>query len=534
MNVFLLQLAKFFLFTLNIFFVVYYADLKTGFHIDELYSFAHSNSTQGAFLSENIDSFFLDTNHELQNKWIDGRDFHDYLTVQEYEKFGYSHIWENMAKDVHPPFYYILLHTVCSFFPDMFTKWHGAFLNIILWVLTLYMLSKLSGLFFADKKIALIPVICYAFSQIGFDTVIYIRMYLLQTLLTISLIYETILLLNENKLNKCNIFLIFLYSFLGIFTHYNAIVFSFLVASTTCFVLLLRKNWKLLFAYSCAMLLSVGLLFILFPEATYAIFSSQRSEDIAHVSWDFFLFIKAFFVFYNSSIYVLFNTQATLVKYFVGILFFVFLFVNRNKFLAHKLFYFLFFIVLSMGTWLVFYMPNMNQFTYRYFMLLFPLLIIVIFYVLYSVLKNLNVSPKIIFVVFFVFAFISSINTYFNKNSPYFNLRNDELTEDFIESTKGKKIFFLTPYLWMLFENSHYFMDAQKVYISLEHCNLELKEILMKNKDAYFMYFNKDGSDCINCYPLEKADICDEFKNNLVFIYTVRIGERFYDVYKIR
>lgn len=524
-------LAFLLLFIFNILLIVYYADLKTGFHIDELYSYAHSNSTQGAFLSENIDSFFHDTNKDLQNKWIKGEIFHNYLTVQHDEQFKYKHIWDNMAKDVHPPLYYILLHTVCSFFPDMFTKWHGISLNIMLWSLTLLAMFKLSRLFFNDKYIALTPVVCYAFSQIGIDTVIYTRMYLLQTLLALLLIYENILLLNKNKINNRNIFLIFLYSFLGIFTHYNAIIFSFFTAFTTCIILFLRKNWKLLFAYSCAMLCSICLLFVLFP-AYDGIFHSQRSADVFYVGWNPIVLIKSVLVFYNSSCALLFNAPIFLLNCILIILFVAYVFINKNNIHSEKNIIFLFSILSVVGTWLVYFMPHMGQFMYRYFMLLFPFFTIFIFYCMYSVIKYFNITKHTIYSIFFILVFLNSINTNFLLNSPY-NMQNDVNTDNFIKRSKDKEVIIVTPFIWMLFEHIHYFQNAKKIYVSLDKCDLDVKKQIHKNKEALIMILNKDGKACINCYPRIPTTICGGLRNDIHYLYTVRIGERFYDIYDI-
>lgn len=544
MNVFLLLIlsnlkhnkviiAAITLILINILLIIHYVDLKTGFHIDELYSYAHSNSTQGAFLSEHIDSFFLDTNKDLQNKWISGKEFHDYLTVQKDEQFRYSHIWDNMANDVHPPFYYILLHTVCSFFPDEFNKWHGISLNIILWVLTLYMTFKFSCLFFSDKKIAFTVPLLYAFSRIGLDTVIYTRMYLLQTLLAISLLYETFLLLNKNQINKRNIFLIFLYSFLGIFTHYNAIVFSFFIAGATCCILLFRKNWKLLLIYSCSMLLSLIFLFIIFPSASNALFNSARSEDFNYIIWKLPIFIKTFTVLYISALSLLLNIPLVVLKFVFPIIFLLYLIIKNKHITQDKLIIFLFSIISIMGMWLVYYMPNMNQFIYRYFMLLFPSITILFCYIIYSILTFFNIKNNVIFIIFAFLSFVNLITTDYSKNSPY-SFQNDEITNNFISFAKDKKIFMSTPFIWMTFEHINYFKDTEKVYVSLDACDFEMKKQMIKNRDAIYLYFSKDGSDCINCYPSQIAPMCNEMKQDLIYVYTVRIGERFYDVYKIR
>ena len=107
---------------------------KENFHVDELWTYAHANSTQGAYLSPRIDSYLKYVRTDLFYRWIPGEAFHDYLTVQPEEAFRYGHIGENLKVVEHPPLYFWLLHTICSFFPDVFSKWQSAGLNLAIWV----------------------------------------------------------------------------------------------------------------------------------------------------------------------------------------------------------------------------------------------------------------------------------------------------------------------------------------------------------------------------------------------------------------
>ena len=145
---------------------------KENFHVDELWTYAHANSTQDAYLSPRIDSYLKYVKTDLFYRWIPGEAFHDYLTVQPEEAFRYGHIGENLAKDVHPPLYYWLLHTVCSFFPDVFSKWQSAGLNLVLWVLTLAALFKLARILLPEPGAALAAVGIYAFSLMGLETAV--------------------------------------------------------------------------------------------------------------------------------------------------------------------------------------------------------------------------------------------------------------------------------------------------------------------------------------------------------------------------
>ena len=194
---------------------------KQVIHPDELFSYGHANSSQGTYLSNDLDPYFANLEQVFYNKWIDGRYLFEYLTVQEEETFRYDLIWDNLAKGVHPPLYYVLLHTVCSFFPETFSIWFSGGLNILLWCLLLIAYLKLAKEFFPTNAWAMLPVLLYAFSAAGFSTVLFLRLYVLQTLLAVCLVYEHVKLLKKNEANLTSLLLIFAYAAGGNFNGRN-------------------------------------------------------------------------------------------------------------------------------------------------------------------------------------------------------------------------------------------------------------------------------------------------------------------------
>ncbi|MBO5284823.1 MAG: hypothetical protein J6B00_02995, partial [Alphaproteobacteria bacterium] len=142
---------------LNLSVVFHIFQAKQAFHSDEQWSYAHANSSKGAYLDAEIDSYYQVNDgirQRLFNRWIDGQTFNDYLTVQQGERFKYRHIYENLKIVEHPPLYFLLLHTVCSFFPDNFDKWHAGSINIVLFILIYIALFKLSELMLNDSRLA--------------------------------------------------------------------------------------------------------------------------------------------------------------------------------------------------------------------------------------------------------------------------------------------------------------------------------------------------------------------------------------------
>lgn len=65
------------------------------------------------------------------------------MTVQQNQRFDYENVWKKQAADVHPPLYYTLVHTVCSLFPGVYSKWFGASVNLVFGLFTLYVTRKL-------------------------------------------------------------------------------------------------------------------------------------------------------------------------------------------------------------------------------------------------------------------------------------------------------------------------------------------------------------------------------------------------------
>ena len=115
---------------------------KKGYDSDEIYSYSLANSYFKPFLdeSDNWNMNYVSEVIPYLETWINGSVLHDYITVQNGEQFSYSSVWYNQSKDVHPPFYYAVLHTICSFFPDIYSPWFSLSLNYLSVILVMILL----------------------------------------------------------------------------------------------------------------------------------------------------------------------------------------------------------------------------------------------------------------------------------------------------------------------------------------------------------------------------------------------------------
>ena len=252
----------------------YLTSLKKQFFIDEIYSYILSNSYSADRIAT---AGFYD-------KWVNGEDLLPLAEVQEGERFAYGKTYYNNTLDAHPPFYYFLLHTVCSFFPNSYSKWLGIGLNLVLFVSSQIMLFLLSKKIFGTSVWAVIPPVLYGCSLYAVNTAILIRMYMLSTLLTVILTYLHYEFVFGKERPKRIYPWFFVTTFLGVFTHYFFALYAFFLAAATCIYLLVNKRFKRLFGYMAVMLGAVGLVFLVFPAGIKQITGSDTNNISGEVT----------------------------------------------------------------------------------------------------------------------------------------------------------------------------------------------------------------------------------------------------------
>lgn len=256
------------LLTLQMIMMLFFCIKKQEFHIDEIYSYILSNS---------YDCEKLSASKDIKNHWIRGSDsFNDFVTVQPDERFAYDKTYYNNTRDAHPPLFYFVLHTVCSFFPDKFSKWLGLSVNLLTFVLTQLILLRISRMLFRESIWQLLPVALYGFSPIAVDTVLYIRMYSMLTLFTLMLFYIHLLMFEEKI--KYPYLWCFGVTFLGVFTQYYFAIAAFYLALVCCIVLWKNKKIRDLLYYSVSMMSGVLLVFLVYPAALRQITGSDTNN----------------------------------------------------------------------------------------------------------------------------------------------------------------------------------------------------------------------------------------------------------------
>ena len=154
--------------------VVFFGTQKRSFFCDEIFSYGLANSQDITFLE-------YDSVHQYNpDGWLDHIFFRNYVEVNNGEQLNFHAAIVNQERDVHPPLYYILLHIVCALFPKSFSKWTGIGLNLCLLLIAdflIYYITKET----VGKRISVVSIAFWSLSAAGLSNILFIRMYMLQT-----------------------------------------------------------------------------------------------------------------------------------------------------------------------------------------------------------------------------------------------------------------------------------------------------------------------------------------------------------------
>ncbi len=244
---------------------------KQGYHEDELLNYNLANSPE--LLLEDI----------VKAKMSDGtplkaEDFNSYLAVGNDHRFDYGMVYQNQIVDgVHPPFYYWLVHTVCSFFPGVFNKWLGFIVNLVMMAAALVLLFRVGKRVTDNNLYALIAVGGYALSIACITTTIYLRMYATLTFFVLAFLAVTLRIYDRrNQVRIFDLILLLVTVTLGVLTQYYFVVFAGLIGFVFLIFSIKDKNIKTLIKYIVTALIGAGIALAVYPNMIMQVLGSDR------------------------------------------------------------------------------------------------------------------------------------------------------------------------------------------------------------------------------------------------------------------
>ncbi len=262
--------ALFILLCLQVLLLIYFGSRKAGFHEDEYYSFYSTNRTAGLY--------------EPDREWVERDVFRKEFVVLPGEGFRYGLVSMVQSWDVHPPLFYFILHTACSFFPGVFSKWLGIGVNMIAFCINFVLLSWLAFMVTGkDRKLTFAVAAVYGWNGVIISGVMFIRMYewLTVFVLLCACLHVRAMVEKDRSMRKFLLPLMAV-NFCGFLTQYYYILFLFFMASGFClWELLWRKKWINCMKYGMACGFSLLLAIISYPASLSHIFRGYRGTGAA-------------------------------------------------------------------------------------------------------------------------------------------------------------------------------------------------------------------------------------------------------------
>lgn len=251
-----------------------YGFQKAGFHEDEYYTYYSTNRSIGLF--------------QPDREWQERQAVLDEFTVRRGEEFNYGLVKLVQSWDVHPPLYYFIFHTICSFVPGVFTKWTGIAANLIAFTISFVFLCLLMERLRVPFWVELLTLIFWGLNPQTVSANIFVRMYAWLGAAVIVCGYLHVRLIKEYDTLSLDLGQLFLkgylpimtVSFLGFLIQYFYIFFFFCIGvATTAVIVFSKRHIKegALYAAGCA--ISLALAVLVYPSALRHLFGGYRGSD---------------------------------------------------------------------------------------------------------------------------------------------------------------------------------------------------------------------------------------------------------------
>ena len=473
---------------------------KKDFHSDEIWSYGFANSSNGAHL------YMSDDNKEMKNmnEWVDDAVLKDYITIDKSEIFNYKMVYDNCAADIHPPFYFMILHFISSLFPGRFSGWFAFCINIFAFILAQIFLYRLIMLITKDKVFSVLGILFYGFTMAAVNNTIYLRNYsLCSAFLLMFLFYSTQLYYNRKDKNAHLKYLLKsgIVCLVCCLTVHMSLVPLFAITLTYCLFYLFSGNWKLLIKYGIGIAFFTGLSFIIFLPTYFHIFIGNEGGAKLLVkypaSWQF----KIYWSYLNRDIVGFHNsvwpqmTGLYVLLVIIGLLFLCIpmMFVFRNEMWLKNLIQkckdilkklwekrkdfpyplFVMFVAVNFTLFINSYYTSIYEMSVharRYMFLIYAFYACFILSLIYYPIKWIikkdkfrKIATSLILIVFLTVGYAIRCDAF------YFKYEKTMLTIDKIEEDANVVLFFNEPFLIVcvadkIMDKGHYYLTHPELY----------------------------------------------------------------------
>lgn len=255
----------------------YFCTQKQGFHEDEYYTYYATARTNGFYVED--------------GRWMDRETYRNEFVVLPDQRFQYGLVKLVQSWDVHPPMYYWLFHTAASLVPNVFSKWIGLSVNLLLHSINIVLLTYLSYTVCGyDKKIPLLAACFYGLTPAALSGVVFIRMYEMLTMFVLlCAILHVCAVKSDKKMLSAGKSLLpmAVVTYAGFLTQYYYFIFLFFLAIAFGVWLLWRDRnlWNCI-RYGTAQGVALILAYLTYPSCLGQMFRGQRGAQATENFFD--------------------------------------------------------------------------------------------------------------------------------------------------------------------------------------------------------------------------------------------------------
>lgn len=485
--------------------MLWFANAKQGYFVDELWSYGLANS----YYHPHIYS-----NDALEQRWVSGEYFKDYIEVSDSDRFKYGSVIYNQKDDNHPPLFYIVLHTISSLFPDTFSKWYGIVPNIVYFIAVSVLLFQLAKKLLKNEWLALVPVFAFGFSAGAISSVIYIRMYVLLMVWILSTLNLHGKWLLGGAMSKKELFILIIISYFGYMSHYYFFIFAFFVSLFYGCYLLVKRDNKEVFHYCIAMLGSLFLVAITFPTAYVKLFFGERGSEavgnflglnnlsinakayfkiigqglFANTQWILLILILlgavvAFIIWCRKTFEVIYDKEkdCTYIKLHMD--------EEKNTTNNFSILLLVGMIIFSAVGYFLIILKVAPYKVDRYVFGIYPVIMLMVVYFSYRIL-HCYISDKVAFVTLFVLFMVLSVKGIIDHNVEYIYPGYDKNIK-IMQEHKGEDCLYVTWDYYKLAGNALELENMGRVYTLVPDTIEELPKVINPNKTKMIVYVDE-------------------------------------------
>lgn len=248
---------------------------KQGFHVDEVYTFELSNYPETIY----------GDGENAYASWKSGDTFAEVLEPADGRLFDLSVPFWNGETDNHPSTYYVLvnvLSALCKLLGFSANKWAALIPNIVCCLMTTVFLVLLLRKLLNHDILALCGSAVWAFCIGAINIGVYLRMYALLTMAAVTFCWLHAKLLSgyaAGHAARKALALVWLATICGILSQYYFLFFAFFFCGFVCVYFFVKKDWNMLGCYMATEISAAVAAELLFPRMFVRLMFGDRGSE---------------------------------------------------------------------------------------------------------------------------------------------------------------------------------------------------------------------------------------------------------------